>query len=345
MFPAAWRLTERNQINMDKILLLTTGGTIMSEPSDRGYTPTLSGPEITKYLGPIRGDVEVQTKNILQLDSSNIQPEEWQLIARSIDDSFRQFDGVVVTHGTDTMAYTASMLSYMLRNIPVPIVLTGSQLPIWHPLSDAPGNLACAFAMAANRRPGVFVAFDHAVILGTRAVKVRTTGFHAFESINYPYVGTIDSNGLVVNDSVLPNASGAYTLSDRLETKVALMKIVPGFNPELLERLLDMKYRGVVVEAFGIGGMHFIRRNLVEELGKLVKNGISVVVCSQCLYEKSDFSVYETGRGALENGVIPGQDMTTEAAITKLMWVLGQTDEPDAIRRTFTMNIAGEIFE
>lgn len=328
---------------MKKILLLTTGGTIASEPTKEGLAPGMDGNEFAAYLSGLSVNHQIQIKNLYQLDSSNIQPEEWQGMARAVADEFQQYDGIVMTHGTDTMAYTASMLSFMLQNLPVPVVLTGSQLPIRHPLSDGFENLRCAFAMASSGRAGVFVAFDRKIMLGTRAVKVRTTGFDAFESVNCPYAAVVDSAGLNLNEAVLPKPSGNFQLIDNLCDNVILIKLTPGLNPEIFDMLLKMRYRGIVIEAFGAGGLNFIRRDLISKLHQIVQAGITVVVCSQCLYERSDFTIYQAGQKALESGVLQAYDMTTEAAVTKLMWALGQTDRPEEIRQIFSTCYAGEV--
>lgn len=326
-----------------RILLLSTGGTIASQPSSDGLIPAIDSKSIFHLLGSLTEIYEVDTKDILHLDSSNIQPEEWQLIARSVYSAYPDYDGIVVTHGTDTMAYTSSMLSFMLQSIPVPVVITGSQLPLLHPLTDAMENLRCAFAMAATGIGGVFLAFDHKIILGTRAVKVRTTGFDAFESVNSPCAATVDAGGLKINYEILPKSNGECMLKDNLDNQVFLIKLTPGLNPHIFDMLLNMNYRGIVIEAFGAGGLHFIHRDLISKLQNMADSGISVVVCSQCLYERSDFSIYQAGKLALQKGVIQSYDMTTEAAVTKLMWCLGQTTDRAEIRRLFATNFVGEI--
>ena len=327
---------------MKKVLLLTTGGTIASRPTEEGLAPGLDGGGMAARLYGLTDSYALTVRDLLSMDSSNIQPEEWQVIARAVYESRGDFDGIVITHGTDTMAYTASVLSYMVRNIPIPVVLTGAQLPIEHPLTDGLDNLRTALAMAASGKPGVFVAFDRKVILGCRSVKTHTTDFAAFESVNWPLVGRVSGSGLTIDESAIPPVKGPCRLRDQLCREVFLIKLTPGLNPEIFDMLLDMHYRGVVIEAFGTGGLHFIRRNLIEKLQKAAQAGMSVVVCSQCLYESSNFALYQAGQKALAEGVIQGYDMTTEAAVTKLMWALGQTDDPDQVREYFAHSLAGE---
>ncbi len=329
---------------MKKILLLTTGGTIASGGDDEGLRPQLPGEALLEAVPALRRNFDITTLDLLNLDSSNIQPEEWQAIARAAFRVLPEYDGVVITHGTDTMAYTASMLSYMLRNIEKPVILTGSQMPVDRLLSDAPGNLATAFAAAASGLRGVGVAFDHRVIRGCRAVKVRTLGFDAFDSVNASPLAVVDADGFhILPDTLTPPVSGSPELLDRLSTDVFLLKLIPGTDPEIFTRLTEHGTRGLVLETFGAGGLHFMRRNLLSRLRELTENGVCVAACSQCLYETSDFSIYEVGRRLLDCGVIPGRDMTSEALVTKMMWALGQTEDPAEIRRIFDTNLAGEV--
>jgi len=330
---------------MKKVLLLTTGGTISAKTSDDGLRPLLASEELMRYVSDLHGHYLIETQDLFNLDSSNIQAEEWQLIARAVFKALDKFDGVVITHGTDTMAYTASMLSYMLYNLKKPVVLTGSQVPIDNLLTDARNNLYTAFAAVDNCIPGVSVAFNRKIISGCRAVKVRTMGFEAFESVNAPYLGEIYSNGMRCNKEyfVKPDYNAPTILMDNVCKDVFLLKLIPGTNPDIFDMLNKMNYHGIVLETFGLGGLHFLRRNLLPKLKMLADNGISVVACSQCLYESSDFSVYEVGRKLLDCGVIPGQDMTSEAAVTKLMWALGQTSDQDEVRKIFATNYVGEI--
>ena len=330
---------------MKKVLLLTTGGTIASQGGEEGLTPSMASAELLRYMADLRQYYEIETLDLLNLDSSNIQAEEWQIIARAVYHALDRFDGVVITHGTDTMAYTAAMLSYMLQNLKKPVVLTGSQVPIDSLLTDARNNLYLAFAAVDSGIPGVTVAFNRKIIGGCRAVKVRTMGFEAFESVNAPHLAEIYSNGMRCYREFIrePDHCAPTLLKDSVCQDVFLLKLVPGTRPEIFDMLSAMHYRGIVIETFGLGGLHFVRRNLLPKLKMLTENGISAVACSQCLYEPSDFSVYEVGRRLLDCGIIPGQDMTTEAAVTKLMWALGQTGDQNEVRGIFEHNYAGEV--
>lgn len=328
---------------MKTILFITTGGTIASAQSEEGLVPSLSSEELLKYIGTAEEDVNIICEDLLRLDSTNIQPEEWCLIAKRVSEVVDEVDGIVLTHGTDTMAYTGSALSFMLRNLPIPLILTGSQLPLVHPLSDGFDNIRVAFAAAMSSLKGVYIAFNRKVMLATRAVKVRTMGFDAFESINEIPVGMVDARGLHIRKELMVKQHGDFCLDMNICKDVFLIKLTPGMNPQIFDVLLQMNYKGVIVEAFGAGGINFIRRDLIAKLEMLLDAGISVVVCSQCLYEHSDFSIYQTGVKVLEKGVIQAFDMTSEACVAKLMWALGHCVKKEEIKQVFETNYVNEI--
>lgn len=323
-----------------KILLLSTGGTIASVVSESGLVPKESGEQLIKLLGKM--PFEITVKDILQLDSSNIQPEEWEFIAKEIYKYRHDYDGIVVSHGTDTMAYTASMLSFMLQGIEIPVILTGSQVPINVVLSDAPDNLRLAFTAATKCLPGIYLAFDQKIMLGCRTVKVRTTNFNAFESVNMPPIARVTSDGMVFEQQVKPKKSKCE-LNTKINPHVSLVKLFPGFDPNLLFAMADSGCQGIVIEAYGLGGMNYIRRNMVGAIGKLIRKGIPVITSSQCLYERSDLTKYEVGRLALLEGAISAHDMTSESAITKLMWALGQGMNVQQITKLFNTDLVGEV--
>ena len=319
-----------------RIALLATGGTIACRQTADGLTPALKAEELMDYVH-VRRDVEVVCRDVFRMDSSNIQPEEWTKLARAVDEVMDDCDGVVITHGTDTMGYTAAALSYMLLGQKKPVILTGSQLPLGAPLSDAETNLACAVEAACQGVPGTYVCFARKLILGTRAVKTRTMSFDAFDSVNRSLAGTIDSEG--VHFLRPQKIEDKYKLRPEVDNRVFLLKLMPGTQPDVMDYVLQAGYRGLVIEAFGLGGLHYIRRNLVDKLHMLREKGVRVLVVTQCMYEKADLSIYEVGNQMLKADVISGMDMTTEAAVTKMMWAL-RTDDPDA---WLTKNLCGEL--
>ncbi len=312
-----------------RITLLATGGTIASLQTLSGLAPAMRAEDLLAACPKLRELADITARDVFSLDSSNIQPEEWQELAQAIREAAAGCEGIVITHGTDTMAYTASALSFMLQGLGVPVVLTGSQLPLWHPHSDAPGNLTEAFAAAASAPPGVYICFHHKLIYGTRAVKMRTLGFDAFDSINAPAVAYFDAEGLHMSAAGHPSSVRAIPPKENLsiDPRVFLLKLAPGTDPEIFNHILRADYQGLVIEAFGLGGLHYIRRNLLESLEALSDHGILTFVTTQCLYEKADFSIYEVGRKVLKSSIWGAHDMTTEAALTKLMWVLGDKEK------------------
>lgn len=335
---------------MNRILMISTGGTLASSHSDNGLAPELHVRDILDRIAGLTTGFAVEEEELFMMDSSNMQPEEWELLAKRIYERRLDFDGIVVIHGTDTLAYTAAALSFALQNIEIPVVLTGSQVSIENPIADATENCRAALHMAASGCPGVYVAFNRKIILGTRASKVRTRSFDAFESIDHPYVAKINSSGLVVNplalyrpqDIAVCKKAGCI-LKNRFCSDVFLLKLFPGISPDIFRQLAKMGVRGVYVEAFGIGGLPFERRNLSAAIREAVVAGMVVAVGSQCLYEGSDFTVYEVGRQVLGCGVIETGNMTTEAAITKLMWALGQHEDVRTVCEVMRTNLLGEL--
>ena len=324
-----------------RILLLTTGGTIASVPCGDGLVPQRSE-VMEREINQLRTYYDIAVEDVLCLDSSNIRPAQWQEIAQRIYERREDFDGIVVSHGTDTMAYTASAVTFMLPGINLPVVFTGSQLPLQDMLSDGPDNLRTAFAMAASGRRGVFLAFDRKIMLGCRAVKVRASGFSAFESINARYAGTVSNRGLTLDERVLPKEAGKPELKTGISENVFLLKLTPGMNPAIFDMLCAMGCKGIVMEAFGLGGMDVLSRNL-RGIRRAIEDGISIVVTTQCLYDSANLGVYQVGSKLLSEGVIQGRDMTSEAAMTKLMWAIGQGMNPNEIARLFETNLAGEV--
>ena len=327
---------------MSRILLMATGGTIASIPSPDGLVPGLCAQELLSCLPVL--PCPVDCIDVFNMDSSNIQPEEWQIMAKSVLLNMGDYDGVVITHGTDTMAYTASMLTFLLQNLPLPVVLTGSQWPMVRPDSHGRANLAHSLLAAQRLSGGVYICFGSAVMRGCRAVKTRTTSLNAFESINAPYVGTVVDDRFIDLTLVQAEEEGRhFEYYSDIEPNVALVKLIPGTTAQQLSILSSCGVKGVVVEAFGLGGVSNFRRDHAEALRGLMDLGIPVVLTSQCLYEASTPDVYEVSRPLREAGVISAGDMTTEAAVTKLMWALAQAKDMVSLRTLMRKNICGEI--
>lgn len=323
---------------MKRIVLLATGGTIACRQTADGLSPALSARNMLASV-PCRTDVEVVPRDVFSMDSSNIQPEEWSQLAHAVHDALtdENTDGVVITHGTDTMGYTAAALSYMLHGQTKPVILTGSQLPMGAPLSDAETNLSCAIEAACKGVPGTYVCFSRKLIHGTRAVKTHTLSFDAFSSVNRSLAGVIDSEG--VRFLRPQKITGEYQFRPEVDSRVFLLKLVPGTQPDVLDFVAQAGYRGLVIEAFGLGGLHYIRRNLVEKLRMLRARGVRILVLTQCMYERADLSIYEVGNQLLRTDVINGMDLTTEAAVTKLMWALAQPNTDELLQT----DLCGEI--
>ena len=328
---------------MKNILLINTGGTFSSRPGNHGLSPELASGDICNLIGEFDPALSIVAEDYCSLDSSNITPDDWQRLALRIGEKVGFCDGVVLIHGTDTLAYTSSMLSYMLQNIPVPVVVTGSQMPLGVPMSDAADNLRCALQMAASGYGGVFVAFDRKIMLGCRTSKVRTVSFHAFESINYPCIGEVNAFGLQLHLEQMQASGLPFQVQAAYSDRIAVLKLFPGMDPDIFRFLQERGYEGLYIEGFGLGGVPFLKSDFTAEIRRASQSGLPILVGSQCRYEGSNLNVYETGQRILECGGIPVHDMTYEAVVTKLMWCLGQAKDRETVQQLFQRAITREV--
>lgn len=332
-------------VRRKKILMLTTGGTVASANSGDGLSPQLQGEQLLSFCPGLQEQADVTIESVLSLDSSNMQPEHWTLLAERIVSRRGEYDGVVITHGTDTMAYTSSALSFMLRGIRIPVILTGSQSPISEPGSDAPRNLMQAFYAAMDERfAGVYVVFCGRIIKGCRASKVDTVSVDAFRSINVPEAALFAGKRICVYHlDPLPEQEGPFHLG--VCPKVLLMKLIPGMDPHIIDYVAQMDIRAVVLECFGFGGVPIAMRSLIEKLHMLEEKGILSVGTTQCSGGYCNMSTYEVGRKALMQGVICAGDMTYEAIVAKLMWLCSLETDVARIQSLFLTNLCGELSE
>jgi len=335
---------------MKKILLLATGGTITAKDSGDGLVPSLASDEILHYVPEIKNFCDAATLQVLNIDSSNIQPEDWLLISRTIREHYDQFDGFVITHGTDTMAYTSSALSYLIQNPAKPIVLTGAQKPIYQGDSDARRNIIDAFWFCVQpgtsdcQFGGVYLCFDGKVFVGTRASKVKSKSYDAFESINYPAVAYIHYKHPVPRIHMRRPIDRAVEFFDELDPSVFLLKLIPGMEPEILE-YVGQRYNAIVIEGYGLGGVPFAdRRNFLRHVERLASYGKILTLATQVKTEGSDLSVYEVGvRAAQRVPLLQSMDMTVETVVTKLMWILSKTKKFNEVEKLFYTPINEDI--
>jgi L-asparaginase len=330
---------------MKRILLIATGGTIASGYTKDGLTPQIRAEELLKYAEGHKEFCRVDVTQPFSLDSTNVYEKHWLILAELVEKNYEAYDGFVICHGTDTMAFTAAALSYLIQNSRKPIVVTGAQKPIDLPVTDARTNLLDSLLFASEPKAhGVNIVFGGKVIAGTRAKKERSKSYNAFSSINYPSVAVIRDGRIVFyiddKDKVQEPVGFYHDFND----KVLLLKLIPGMDGTVLGRLFPY-YDAVIIEAFGVGGLpEYGREPFFAEIERWSDAGKVVMMATQVTHEGSDMEVYQVGRVIKEHlSLMEAYDMTLEATVTKVMWALGQTKDAESFRGLFYKTVNHDI--
>ncbi len=284
------------------------------------------------------------------IDSSEFNPGHWRQILDILSENYDSFNGFIVIHGTDTMAYTASALSFALQNLGKPVVLTGSQLPIFHPRTDAISNLSNAIHIAAAKVfnlpiiPEVVICFNDKLLRGNRATKSSSKDFSGFESPSYPALGSLEQSIKINDEYILKIPTGPFSIKSHFETNIIIMTLFPGFNPDILSLLAnDHSLKGVILRTFGSGNAPSSEA-FINAIQLLVEKGKTILNISQCQEGFVNMKTYKTGNNLYKCGVISGADMTLEAATVKMMWLLANEELKD-VSLVIGGNLRGEISE
>lgn len=330
------------------ILILNTGGTISGVKTAHGYEPkpgyvqqalakisTLSHPDMPNYV--IR---EYQPL----LDSSNMTVNEWNRIAADISDEYDSFDGFVIFHGTDTMAYTASALSFMLENLAKPVILTGSQIPLSEVRNDAIDNVITSLWLCAHQSINeVCVYFNQQLLRGNRAQKISTEQFNAFDSPSFPHLADIGIDIKIHEDLLLKPSKKPFRLQTMSPHFIANFRLFPGFVVDVLDYVLRKPLRGLVLETYGSGNAPNNDPRFLEILTDACQRGVVIVNCTQCQHGRVEMSQYATGYSLNEAGIISGHDMTPEATHCKLLYLFSKYTDLTQIKVLMETNLRGEL--
>lgn len=311
---------------MKNILIISTGGTIASVKTDNGLVPGISSGQLLELLNIKMDNVKVDTLDLLNIDSTDIRVENWISIAKTIYENYESYDGFVITHGTDTLAYTAAALSYLIQNSKKPIVITGAQKSINNEITDAKLNLSNSITYASSEKShNVVIVFNGKVIAGTRGRKEKTKSYDAFSSLNYPILATVQDERIIryIYEEEKQEYPDFYF---NLDNSVFLLKLIPTIEGDILDFIFE-KYNCIIIESYGVGGIPKHIFDNFKKLSKKYSGTKTIVITTQVPMEGSDLMVYEVGQRLKgELSIMESFDMTIEATVVKLMWAMAESN-------------------
>ena len=331
-----------------RVYIAYTGGTIGMKPSENGFIPEAGYfseqiKKLPELSYPDMPDVTVHEYDNL-IDSSNITPDDWYTITEDIKANYDDYDGFIVLHGTDTMAYTASALSFMLEDLSKPVIVTGSQIPWSQMRTDARENLIASILLASKYDiPEVGLYFHNRLYRGNRARKTDAIGFHAFQSPNFPPLVKVGSQIELNKEIVLQEPSKPLKINRIIQPNVVVLSLFPGFSAKMLESVIKSGIQGLVLMTYGMGNAPSNQPEFLTLLNEADKSGIIIVNCTQCLIGRVDMTNYQTGQELLNVGVISGFDMTPEATLTKLSYLLSSDCTTAEIKQKMQTSLRGEL--
>jgi len=331
------------------VYIAYTGGTIGMKKTAEGYVPVPGYLQKQMQRLPELDSSALPAYTIREydplLDSSNMTPDDWLKIADDIASHYDRYDGFVVLHGTDTMAYTASALPFMLQGLQKPVIITGAQIPLCELRNDARDNLITAMLIAADFAiPEVCLCFGSKLLRGNRAIKVDADGFDAFDSPNFPALGTVGIEIKINWDLVLPPAQtpAPVVVKPMRESRVAVLRLFPGISADIVRNVLRPPIKGLVLETYGVGNGPE-DPDLIEALKAASRQGIVIINCTQCIKGSVNMDGYATGSALAGAGVISGFDLTVEAALAKMAYLFSRNLTPEAVKKMMPVDMRGEL--
>jgi L-asparaginase len=312
---------------MKRILIIGTGGTIASKKNVLGLRPELGIDELIRLSSLTEDICCLEGVTIMNIDSTNMTPDRWVQIAKHIQQHYGEYDGFVITHGTDTMAYTSAALTYLFCNLNKPVIVTGSQYPITAAYTDAIQNLTDAVYFAMESICGVFICFDGSLIVGTRAMKVRTKSYDAFESVSFPVFARIKHQKVQYDSRVLSQfrqkeTTKALQIRTQYNDNILVLKLIPGMHSDIFD-FIRAHYDGLIIESFGLGGIPDSQYNIAGKINELIDAGLVIVLTTQCLEEGVEYGIYEVGSHLPKDRIVLAGDFNTETLVAKTMIAMG----------------------